>query len=204
MNAALQQPTVAFCCAVFEAEVESLRPRHWPDLIIRYQSSMLHMKPEKLAIRLDKLVKEELQNGNNKVLLVYGDCCMGMAALTAQPGVVRTRGNNCCDLLLGSVEYRRLAHTGAFFFFPEWTRRWHHIFSVELGLNQINAVGLMGDMHKKLIYLDTGVVPVPVTELQECANYCGLPWESMQVSLEPLRAAIQDALDSLKTTEIPE
>jgi len=203
MSATLQQPVVALCCAVFEGEVEALRPRHWPKLVFRYQSSMLHMKPEKLAIHLDKLVTKELQNGN-KVLLVYGDCCMGMAALTAQPGVVRTRGNNCCDLLLGSAEYRRLAHTGAFFLFPEWARRWHHIFSVELGLNRINAAGLMGDMHKKLIYLDTGGVPVPVTELQECAHYCGLPWELLHVPLEPLRAAIQDALDKLKTPENPE
>ncbi len=158
------------------------------------------MKPEKLAIHLGKLTTEELQNGN-KVLLVYGDCCMGMAALTARPGVVRTRGNNCCDLLLGSLEYRRLAHSGAFFLFPEWTRRWQHIFSIELGLSRINATGLMGDMHKKLVYLDTGVVPVPMTELQECANYCGLPWELLHVPLEPLRAAIQDALDTLKATE---
>jgi len=200
MSAGLGNPVVVLCCAVFQAEVESLRQAHWPDLIMRYQSSMLHMKPEKLAIRLDKLVKEELRQGN-EVLLVYGDCCMDMAALTAQPGVVRTSGNNCCDLLLGNAEYRRLAHTGAFFLFPEWARRWHHIFSVELGLNQINATGLMGDMHKKLIYLDTGLVPVPVTELQECAHYCGLPWELLHVPLEPLRAAIQDALDKLKNTE---
>ncbi|NTW87965.1 MAG: DUF1638 domain-containing protein [Desulfobulbaceae bacterium] len=203
MSTPRQQPVVALCCAVFEAEAEALRQGHWPDLVIRYQSSMLHMKPEKLAVRLDKLTTEELRLGN-KVLLIYGDCCMGMAALAERPSVARTRGNNCCDLLLGSGEYRRLAHTGAFFLFPEWARRWQHIFSIELGLNQVNATSLMGDMHKKLVYLDTGVVPVPMTELEECANYCGLPWESLQVSLEPLRAAIQDALDKLKATDPPE
>ncbi len=197
MSAPRQQTMLALCCAVFEAEVEALRQNYWPGLVIRYQSSMLHMKPEKLAVHLDTLITEELHLGN-KVLLVYGDCCMGMAALAARPGVVRTRGNNCCDLLLGSTEYRRLAHTGAFFLFPEWAGRWRHIFSVELGLNQINATSLMGDMHKKLVYLDTGVLPVSVTELEKCANYCGLPWEALQVSLEPLRAAVQDALDKLK------
>ena len=200
MSAPRQQMVVALCCAVFEVEVEALRQGHWSDLVIRYQSSMLHMKPEKLTVHLDKLITEELRLGN-KVLLIYGDCCMGMAALAARPGVARTRGNNCCDLLLGSTEYRRLAHTGAFFLFPEWARRWRHIFSVELGLNQVNATGLMGDMHKKLVYLDTGVFPVPVTELEECANYCGLPWEALQVSLEPLRASIQDAFDKLKAVE---
>ena len=199
MSTALgQQSVVALCCAVFEAEVEALRQQNWPDLVIRYQSSMLHMRPEKLAIRLGGLVEEEIQLGN-KILLIYGDCCMGMAALTALPGVVRTHGNNCCDLLLGHDEYRRLSHDGAFFLFPEWTKRWRHIFNVELGLNQQNAASLMGDMHRKLVYLDTQVIPVPLTELQECSGYCGLPYELMPCSLDPLRVAIQAALGTLKT-----
>jgi hypothetical protein len=203
MNPAIQYQVVAICFAVFEAEVEALRLSNWPDLSLRYQSSMLHMKPEKLATRLERLVDNELQLGH-KVLLIYGDCCMGMAALTVRPGVIRTRGNNCCDLLLGSEEYRRLSHAGAFFLFPEWARRWRHIFSVELGLNKINAADLMGDMHKKLVYLDTGGLPVPMTELQECSEYCGLSVELLQVSLEPLRDAIQEALEKITSTENPE
>ncbi|HBG20015.1 MAG TPA: hypothetical protein DDY32_12275 [Desulfobulbaceae bacterium] len=200
MSSTLQQPVVALCCAVFQAEIEALRQGNWPGMAIRYQSSMLHMKPEKLASHLDRLVEEEIRHGNT-ILLIYGDCCMGMAALASKPGVIRTRGNNCCDLLLGREEYRKLSHTGAFFLFPEWAKRWHRIFSVELGLNQTNAAGLMGDMHRKLVYLDTGVLPVPVTELQECSDYCGLPWEILQVSLEPLRAAIQQALNTITSVE---
>lgn len=200
MNSPPQQPVVALCCAVFEAEVEALRREYWPTMMVRYQSSMLHMKPEKLAIHLDGIVEEELCQ-NHKVLLIYGDCCMGMTALTNKPGVIRTRGNNCCELLLGSAEYRRLSHAGAFFLFPEWAKRWHHIFSIELGLNQTNATGLMGEMHRKLVYLDTGVRPVPVTDLQKCSEYCGLHWEPLQVSMEPLRAAIQEALNKLTPVE---
>lgn len=202
MTAAANQPIVVICCAVFQPEVQALLQHNWPDLAISFQNSMLHMKPDKLAIRLDTLIQEELRQGH-KVLLVYGDCCMGMAALTERPGVVRVRGNNCCDLLLGRDEYRRLSHEGAFFLFPEWTHRWRHIFSVELGLNQDNATSLMGDMHRKLVYLDTGVIPVPTGELLECSRYCGLPWETLTVSLEPLRKAIQDALDKLETMGDP-
>lgn len=200
MSFTLQQPMVALCCAVFQAEIEALRQSNWSGMAIRYQSSMLHMKPEKLASHLDRLVEEEIRHGN-RVLLIYGDCCMGMADIANKPGVIRTRGNNCCHLLLGREEYRKLSHTGAFFLFPEWAKRWHHIFSVELGLNQTNAAGLMGDMHRKLVYLDTGVLPVPVTELQECSDYCGLPWEILQVSLEHLRAVIQQALNIITSVE---
>lgn len=193
---------VVICCGVFQAEVEALVKSDFPDLAIRFQDSMLHMKPEKLALRLDSLVEEEVRAGH-KVMLVYGDCCMLMTALETKPGVVRVRGNNCCDLLLGSDTYRRLSREGAFFLFPQWTRRWRHIFSVELGLSHDNAVSLMGDMHKKLVYLDTGVVPIPEDDLKECSRYCGLPWEVLKASLEPLRSAIREALHTLKTTGGP-
>ena len=55
----------------------------------------------------------------------------------------------------------------------------------------------MREMHSKLIYLDTGTRPVPMKDLEDCSQYCGLPWEVLQVSLEPLRKCIQDALDKL-------
>lgn len=197
MNKRKIQTVTIICCAVFRVEILALRDRHWPDLNIRFQTSMLHMKPDKLAARLDGLLSEDFLDKSN-ALLVYGDCCMQMSELTEKPGVVRVRGNNCPDLMLGRDVYRKLSHAGTFFLFPEWVGRWKHIFTKELGLNRANAAGLMGDMHNKLVYLDTGVVPVPVSDLEECSQYCGLPWEIMQVSLEPLRAGIQKALDTLK------
>lgn len=193
------QPVSMICCAVFQAEVKALLKTDWPHLAIRFVDSMLHMKPDKLATRLESLVEEELKKGH-KVLLIYGDCCSRMGALEAIPGVVRTSGNNCCQMLLGVERYRRLSSEGAFFLFPEWTRRWRHIFNVELGLSHDNTVSLMGEMHKKLVYLDTGVVPIPEAELKECSRYCELPWEVLKVPLEPLRAAIQGGLLKLEGT----
>lgn len=191
---------VVICCGVFQAEIGALLENDFPDLSVRCLNSMLHMHPEKLAIKLESAIDDEVRQGR-KVMLIYGDCCMRMTALETVPGVVRVRGNNCCDLLLGSGEYRRLSREGAFFLFPEWTRRWRHIFSVELGLNHDNVVSLMGDMHKRLVYLDTGLSPVPEDELRECSRYCGLPWEVLKVPLEPLRAAIREAAGKLETQE---
>lgn len=196
MNINKRQSLIVICCAVFKSEIMALRQRHWPEMTIQFESSMLHMKPDKLASRLDaKLQPEFLEH--SKILLIYGDCCMEMADFTKKPGVVRVSGNNCCELLLGKEAYKHLSHEGAFFLFPEWARRWRHIFNVELGLDQANAASLMGEMHSKLVYLDTGVVPVPITDLKECAGYCKLPWEILQVSLDPLFTAIQNALDEL-------
>lgn len=188
-----RQGTVLISCAVLQAEVEWLAKTNWPELELFFLDSMLHMNPEKLSEHLYSLVKGETRKGHN-MILVYGDCCLGMAAMEQLTGVVRIRGNNCCALLLGDAQYRRISHEGAFFLLPEWTHRWQRVFNLELGLNHDNAAGLMGDLHQKLVYLDTGISPVPESELRECSHYCGLPWEVLKVSLEHLRIAIDSAV----------
>jgi len=193
--------TVFICCSIFQAEVEALRQTNWPDIAIRYQTSMLHMQPDRLAERLDTVVGKELKEGN-RVLLIYGDCCLQITALESRPGVARIRGNNCCEMLLGHDEYRRLSHDGVFFLIHEWVGRWREVFTNQLGLNKENATGLMRDMHRKLVYLDTGVVPVPEKTLNECAAYCGLPWEIRPVTLDMLRSAITEAMTRLEVAGV--
>jgi hypothetical protein len=184
------------CCGALGAEVESLRRKHWPLLPMRLLQSMLHMEPACLGAKLETLVNRQLEGGT-KVGLIYGDCCERVSALECREGVARTRCLNCAELLLGRDEYRRLSRAGAFFMLPEWTRRWREVFAVRLGLSEENAAGLMGDLHTRMLYLDTGVTPVPVEAITACARYCGLPWEVLPVSLDCLRAAVGDAMARL-------
>lgn len=187
------QETVLVCCAVLKDEIDTLVHAHWPDIHVRYLPSMLHMKPNLLASGLESLLDEELTAGH-RVILVYGDCCGQMAELEKRTGVVRTPASNCCDLLLDRDEYKKYLREGVFFLLPEWTYRWKEIFSGGLGLNQENATSLMQDMQTRLVYLDTGVVPVPLNDIRECAGYCGLPYEIIAVSLDRLRTTIQEAI----------
>lgn len=189
----MHESVVLICCGVLQAEVESLCHAYWPDQGVRFLPSMMHMHPEQLTKPLQSVLDGELKQGHG-VVLIYGDCCARMTELEAMPGVARTRGKNCFELLLGPEEYCRLSHEGAFFLLPEWTRRWKEVFVKELGLNRDNATCLMRDIHRKLMYLDTGLTPVPETSLEECAAYCGLPYEVRPVSLERLRLAIEEAL----------
>lgn len=184
-------------CSVFRDELDALRSR-WPELEIRYENSMLHMRPEKLERRLGEDVAAA-QGGRDPrpVGLVFGDCCAGMVALGSRPGVARTEGINCPAILLGREEYQRLSHEGAFFLLAEWAERWREVFRDELGLEGATAVGLMRDMHRKLVYLDTGVIPVPAAALQACSEFTGLPWEALPVPLDRLAAAVEGALGRL-------
>ena len=196
MTPAATGPAVLVACSVFRAELTALARTRWPGLELRFENSMLHMRPAKLERRLGAVLAEE--GGQARpVGLVYGDCCAGMTALGGRPGVARTEGLNCPELLLGREAYRRLSHEGAFFMLPEWATRWAEVFRDELGLDGACAPALMRDMHRKLVYLDTGVVPVPREALEACARYTGLPLEVLAVTLDRLAARIEAALGRL-------
>lgn len=127
-------------------------------------------------------------------VIIYGDCCMMMEQFEKKPGVARTRGLNCCELILGKELYKSLISDGVFFLLPEWILRWEEIFTRELGLSTVNATDLMHEMHTRLVYLDTGVMAVPLEEIVRCSSFCGLPYEIMTVSCDHLKSLIDDAI----------
>ena len=127
-------------------------------------------------------------------VLVYGDCCHAVDRIEKTFGVARTQGVNCCEMLLGRGMYKSLMKEGVFFLLPEWTRRWEEVFTHELGLSQENAQDLMQEMHTRLVYLDTGIEPVPSGSIAACSAYCGLPVEIRQIPLTHLQMLIEDAM----------
>lgn len=181
-----------YCCSVLKEEVESLKAASWPGWSVRYFSSMLHMRPVELAKKLTTALDAE--NQQVPLVIIYGDCCMMMEQFERKPGIARTRGVNCCELILGRELYKSLISDGAFFLLPEWIVRWEEIFTRELGLSAENATDLMHDMHTRLVYLDTGVIPVPLEEIIRCSSYCGLPFEILTVSCDHLKHLIDDAI----------
>jgi hypothetical protein len=184
-------------CAVLRAELAALAGS-LPALEAHFLPSHLHLEPASLDRELGTALDA---CAGRAVVLAYGDCCPAMRRLAARPGVVRTPGLSCCELLLGQAEYRRLLRAGAFFLLPEWTPRWRTVFTCDLELEAEAARALMGELHTRLVYLDTGVVPVPAAELAACAAFCGLPLEVLPVPLDHLRAILADALQRLQEQE---
>jgi hypothetical protein len=183
-------PQVCIACSIFRNEIEQLQAEAKLDLPVRFLGSMLHMVPEKLEKRLLEVVKEERAKGH-EVVLAYGDCCPNMIGLGSAEGVGRTQGFNCPEILLGKETYRKMRRDGVFFLLPEWTLMWRAVFQGTLGLLGGTAQDFMKEMHTRLVYLDTKLVPVPEKELAEISEYCGLPVERMKVSLEPLLESLR-------------
>lgn len=195
------EDTVCIACSIFRRELEALRSQGELNVPVRFLDSTLHVRPEELQRRLTPLVEMELEEGR-RVILAYGDCHARMIDLESRPGVTRVPGVNCCEIVLGSREYGRLRKQGVFFVLPEWAARWREFFETQLGLGKDNASDLMREAHSRLLYLDTGLVPVPAAEMRAMSDFCGLPWEVMKVSLDNLSRSIGERMDRPDDTEV--
>ncbi len=189
-----EKPKLCISCSIFRKEIEALQASGRLDLPVAFLNSMLHMVPAKLETRLQgALGAAREQHSDQEVVLAYGDCCGHMDTFEAEPGTARTVGLNCCEIILGREAYRKLRKEGAFFLMPEWALAWRQIFVGQLGLLGPCARTFMQEMHSKMIYLDTGLIPVPHEALREASEFLGLSVEILPVSLEPLLASLHQA-----------
>lgn len=191
---------LCIACSIFRCDLEALRTRGDIDFPIRYLDSMLHMQPSKLHRRLQSHL-EDLRRRDAKVLLLYGECHDYLHETEPEAHVWRVRGRNCFEILLGSDRYRTLRRQGVFFLLPEWLLRWREVFEGELGLTGETARDFMREMHTKLLYLDTGRIPVPVAHLEEASEALGLPWEVLTVDSDHLLEAIRGSLERMEEHE---
>ena len=183
-------------CSIFRNEIQLLQDHGAIDFPIHYLSSMLHLYPEKLKTQLEAQIAREEEQGHS-VLLLYGDCHPDMHKQEAVPGVERIEGMNCPAILLGKDYYKRLQKEGVFFLMPEWTKRWLEVFQNNLGLSAEIAPEFMNEMHSRLVFLDTGITPVPKKHLKDISKYTNLPYEVLKVDLDNLKNSITKTLEKL-------
>lgn len=187
---------LAVTCGIFQTEMMQLAPR-FPRMRFVFADSMLHMRPDLLQNRIDEMLA---RHPSDKTLFIYGDCTPRIVELSRGPGFAKTKGINCCEILLGREEYRRLRKAGAFFFLPEWTLRWRDVFERELGFAGGRGAGeMLREVHNQFIYLDTGVMPVPVELLDEISRELEMPMTVLTVGLDRLEhnvATAQEQLDA--------
>lgn len=181
--------TIWLSCGVVSAEMEELQRRGLIDGELLFLDSMLHMDPPQLETQLTATLERE-EGSCGCLVLVYGDCSARMLDLVRRFHVGRVAVINCAQLLVGRDRYRQLMREKAFLVLPEWARRWENIMKDELGLDREMAHDLMGDNRGVLVYLDTGLLPVPKQQLQEFSSYTGLPWRIDEVSLDIMLATL--------------
>lgn len=192
----MSRETVWLCCGVLRTEMEELLRRGAIAGELVFLDSMLHMAPLQLEAALTAALERAGGKDGSKdgsLVLVYGDCCAGMLDLVRRFRVGRVNIINCAQLLLGRARYRELMHEEAFLVLPEWALRWETIMKDELGLSEALAHDLLGEHRRMLVYLDSGLVPVPTQPLAAFSSYTGLPLRVETVTLQQMLALLIEA-----------
>lgn len=194
--------TIWLSCGVVRAEMSELHRRGAITGELRFLDSMLHMDPQHLESALTAALATSLGQATSRgrrLVVVYGDCSPGMLDLARTFRVGRVDAINCTQLLVGRAHYRELMREQAFVLLPEWASRWHEIMHSELGLSRRVARDLMQEHRKVLVYLDTGLAPIPVQAMGECSDFMGLPWRTESITLDALLKTLRAAERAAET-----
>ena len=180
----MENNIVIISCSIFKNELDHLRDAGKIDVPVVYLNSMLHMYPKKLQELLDLKIEKYK---TFRIILLFGDCHARMVDYEQNPNISRTEGINCCEIFLGSADYHKLRKDGAFILLPEWASRWKEVFVDYMGFKTPKALNLfMTDMHKKLVYVDTGFHAINQPLLKEISENMGLPIEIYSSSINEL------------------
>lgn len=101
-----KQPDVCIVsCSVLEREIMQLKAEGKLDADLVFVSKFYHEDFSILESNLRKVLEETKQRFNGKIVLVYGDLCLGqdneMKKLANQYGAVKVDALNCVDCQLG-------------------------------------------------------------------------------------------------------
>ena len=154
--------------------------------------SSLHSYPERLAAAIQDTLDEDVSD-SFPTFLAFGDCHPGIEDQARRPFTVRLNAVNCIQALLGEETHQRLSEEGALFLLPNWVDQFRQILLQDTCLTEEMLAEFMQEFHKKLVYLDTGLIPVPEEKLQDLADYFGLPYEVHPTSLDNLRDLVLES-----------
>ncbi len=188
----MNKSTIWVCCGVLTAEINELLRIGKISGELLFMDSMLHMAPMDLEKNLISIIEQQITDGG-KIVLVYGDCCPCMLNIVSRYNVGRVNAINCAQMLVGRQRYRELMKEESFMILPEWALRWEEVFRIELGLTKDIAHDLMRENRGSMVYLDTGLSPVPFEILAKCSEYIGLPLRIENISLDSLLMLLLDA-----------
>ena len=100
-----KQKVCLVSCSVLKAEIQQLVKQGSLDAELVFVSKYFHIDYAAVENNLRKVLEQTLKRFNGKVVLVYGDLCLGqdneMKKLAQEYGVVKVDAVNCIDCQLG-------------------------------------------------------------------------------------------------------
>ena len=194
-----------FClvsCSVLREELEQLVKQGSLDAELVFVSKYFHVDYEVLEKNLRKVLETTLKRFNGKVVLVYGDLCLGpnneMKKLAEEYGIVKVDAVNCIDCQLGGkgVFLEADPNHNLMFMGPGMTQFFKHMKEKMLkeGVDEAAFKNMFSGI-KGLVLLDTcGDAEKYKEELEKSGIELPI-LETREIGLENLKRVIFEAIE---------
>jgi hypothetical protein len=188
-------------CSVLRTELELLVKQGSLDSELVFVSKFFHVDYETLEKNLRKVIEHTVKRFRGKVVLVYGDLCLGqdgeMKKLAEEYGIVKVDAVNCIDCQLGGkgVFFEADPDHNLMFMGPGMIEFFKHAKEMLLkeGVNEATFQGMFSGI-KGFVLLDTcGNAKKMKKELEEADLKVPI-LETRQVGLENVRHVVFDAI----------
>lgn len=182
-------PATVVVCGALAVEVrEIVRRRGW-DVEVRGISAFHHLRPERIAAPLDRILAE-VEGRGGRAVVVYGDCGTAGALdrVLAGRGVARTAGPHCYAMFGGPALEAFLGERPGTFLLTDWlVRNFERAVVRPLGLDRYPE--LKGDYfghYTDALYLRQAAAPELGAEAERIAAYLGCRLTVWDTGLDPL------------------
>jgi len=147
-------------------------------------------------------VLQRLMRECDLIVTVCLCCCEGAII---QPGdrdrivqiMLQTQG----EAFLGAEATQHALDEGAFITHPGWLRQWKSIIEEEWGFDRDTAREFFAQSSKKILLIDTGLVPILPEEIDAMGSYLDLPVERQFTGVSHLEALLDHALTTLEARQ---
>jgi hypothetical protein len=189
-------------CSVLREELEQLVKQGSLDVELVFVSKFFHIDYAKLENNLRKVLEQTLKRFKGKVVLVYGDLCLGqdneMKKLAQKYGVVKVDAVNCIDCQLGGKGrfFEADPNHNLMFMGPGMIGFFKHAKEQMLkeGVDEVAFAGMFSGM-KGAVILDTCDNAEKCQEDLEKSGMNLKILEVRKVGVDNVRQVILDAID---------
>lgn len=178
-----EQGTIFIGCGIFQEELRHLAEKGLFDGNIIFLDAALHVNFDKLKAQLEQALEKTKETGK-ELKVLYGHCHPDMIEILDRYGAKKLAAGNCLEAMIGPEEMIRLnAEATSFFLSVGWVNNWEKMF--EMGKKDFNFdFKSMFENYKRIVVLDTGIIPVDEEKIQKFSVFTGLPIERKTITLD--------------------
>jgi hypothetical protein len=189
-------------CSVLKEEIQQLVKQGSIDAELVFVSKFFHIDYEAVENNLRKVLEQTLKRFKGKVVLVYGDLCMGqdneMKKIAQEYGVVKVDAVNCIDCHLGGKGkfFEADPEHNLMFMGPGMIGFFKHAKEQMLkeGVDEAAFAGMFNGI-KGIILLDTGGNAEKCKEDLEKSGMGLKILETRKIGLENLKQVLLEAIE---------